>query len=78
MLIKTIECGQYMCPFPEKEARALESRQMCIGAKCMAYRLADEHSHGYCGLAGKPSEVVITECVAMASYMRDAVKGGAK
>lgn len=60
------DCGDYGLPDP-KDGLA---RRWCIGARCMAWRFVRTHindgaggdmvlsgdTHGYCGLAGGPSE----------------------
>lgn len=63
MIVKDAEAPEYECP----QAIISDSYVYCRGSRCMAWRWADEdwsdpenvkmlepHTHGYCGLAGRP------------------------
>ncbi len=43
----------------------------CEGAMCMAWRTTKEHGIGYCGMAGKPSEVLLEEAKALVDRLME-------
>ena len=66
MLIKKDEANQMYCPFKfskpaSKELGQINPKWICEGIGCMAWQTAVGSrwagEHGYCGLAGKPSDI---------------------
>lgn len=71
---------------PENEAydricvTSSEGAEHCAGKRCMAWRSAPPNgagqARGFCGLAGKPSEVVFSEAGVMAEKINGMLLGG--
>lgn len=72
MTITTLnQAGLKFCP--------MATDRKCSADQCMAWRITAEKYQGYCGMAGKPSQVVLTEEFAGAKMLKELGfgKGGA-
>lgn len=75
MIVSHVEAGRKICPVINLENKLFH----CVSDGCMAWRDVGVDHQGYCGLAGKTSQVLLTELHAAASMAKDMdIIGGAK